>query len=188
MKLMIVGHARHGKDTVCEILRDEHNLRFTSSSLFCAERVMLPYFEKCAPGLYHNARECFDDRHSGSNRSTWFREISRYNAGLNGGPSDWARLGREMYSEYDIYNGIRNWREFSACKNENLFDFSVWVDRSVMCVPEDASSMNITRDMADFIIDNNDTKEDLKRNVRILMRTLRLKLAHQDSGRLSPTT
>ncbi len=37
-KLLIIGNARHGKDTVCDILREEFNYSFRSSSDFCAEK------------------------------------------------------------------------------------------------------------------------------------------------------
>lgn len=33
-KLLVIGYGRHGKDTVCEILRDQHGYSFTSSSSF----------------------------------------------------------------------------------------------------------------------------------------------------------
>jgi len=33
VKLMIMDHARHGKDTVCEILRDTYGFTFESSSM-----------------------------------------------------------------------------------------------------------------------------------------------------------
>jgi len=28
MKLLVIGHGRHGKDTVCEILQQNYNLSF----------------------------------------------------------------------------------------------------------------------------------------------------------------
>ena len=36
-KLLVIGHGRHGKDTVCEILRDKYNYTFESSSKFCSK-------------------------------------------------------------------------------------------------------------------------------------------------------
>ena len=36
-KLLVIGHGRHGKDTVCEILRDEFGYTFESSSQFCSK-------------------------------------------------------------------------------------------------------------------------------------------------------
>ena len=36
-KLLVIGHGRHGKDTVCEILRDHYGYTFESSSQFCSK-------------------------------------------------------------------------------------------------------------------------------------------------------
>jgi len=36
-KLLVIGHGRHGKDTVCEILRDKYGFSFESSSQFCSK-------------------------------------------------------------------------------------------------------------------------------------------------------
>jgi len=36
-KLLVIGHGRHGKDTVCEILRDKYDYSFESSSQFCSK-------------------------------------------------------------------------------------------------------------------------------------------------------
>ena len=33
MKLMVMGYGRHGKDTVCEILKEKYGMTFKSSSL-----------------------------------------------------------------------------------------------------------------------------------------------------------
>ena len=36
-KLLVIGHGRHGKDTVCEILEKNYNYSFESSSRFCSK-------------------------------------------------------------------------------------------------------------------------------------------------------
>jgi translation elongation factor EF-1alpha len=36
-KLLVIGHGRHGKDTVCEMLRDDYGYTFESSSKFCSK-------------------------------------------------------------------------------------------------------------------------------------------------------
>jgi hypothetical protein len=56
-----------------------------------------------------------------------------------------------------------------AMKIKNVYDCAIWVDRSEHLPPEDSSSMTITPDMCDVIIDNNGTLEDLYRNVDELM-------------------
>ena len=37
LKLLIIGHGRHGKDTVSEILHDNYGYSFESSSQFCSK-------------------------------------------------------------------------------------------------------------------------------------------------------
>ena len=43
MKILIIGEARHGKDTVAEIMRDEYGMTFQSSSHFVCEKAVFPY-------------------------------------------------------------------------------------------------------------------------------------------------
>jgi dephospho-CoA kinase len=49
-------------------------------------------------------------------------------------------------------------------KNTGVFDYCIWVDRSDHLPLEDRSSMNLEIWMADYVIDNNGTLEDLRRN------------------------
>lgn len=153
IKLMILGYARHGKDTVAEILRDTHGVQFVSSSFAAAEKVMVPYFR--TKGIeYTNLDECYADRVN--HRQEWFEQISAYNT------PDKARLAREIYAVSDAYVGIRAVEEFNAVKKEGLFDYSIWVDRSKHEAPESTASNTITPDMANYILDNNGTLEQLK--------------------------
>lgn len=155
MKLLIVGYGRHGKDTVAEYLCKKHNLEFQSSSMHCAERVVFPALS----GMYgyKTIKECFEDR--SNHRREWYELISEYCT------DDLARIGREIFSVSDIYCGLRNKREFHAIKNNGLFDYAIWVDRSDYLPPEDKSSNTIEPWMADFVIDNNGTLEQLYRNI-----------------------
>lgn len=166
MKLSIIGYARHGKDTVAELLRDNYKMKFVSSSLFCAEHVMMPAFDREAylgGKEYRTVQECFDDR--GNHRKFWHEEIAKYCHPLN-------RLGREIWSRHDIYVGTRSYREFMACKNSNLFDHSIWVDRSLHLPPEPKESCSMEPWMADFMLDNNGTLSDLSRGLNSLMCTI----------------
>jgi hypothetical protein len=92
---------------------------------------------------------------------------------------DYARLGREIFAENSIYCGLRNKSEFHAMRNTQVFDYAVWVDRSDHLPAEDRSSMSLEIWMADYVIDNNGTLEDLKRNTRELV--TRLVANHQVS-------
>lgn len=160
-KIILLGHARHGKDTVAEMLRDDYGYSFESSSMFCAERVMMPYFNS-KPGVgYASPEECFEDRIH--HRATWFDQIEAYNY------PDRSRLAREMFERNDVYVGMRSKRELAACQNAGVADLVIWVDASDRLPPEDASSCTVEPYMADLIVDNNGTLEDLRFAVKTLV-------------------
>jgi hypothetical protein len=157
--IYIVGHGRHGKDTVAEILRDRFNFTFTASSWFMADKVIFPAL-KDKYG-YTTVRQCFDDRHS--HRSEWFDLIDKSNP--NG-----TELSEAIFKQNDIYVGIRNKRELDAVKADPRFDpFVVWVDASKRVTPEPGSSMGITINDADYVVDNNGTVDDLANNIDALV-------------------
>jgi len=161
-KLLVIGNARHGKDTVCEILRDEFEYKFRSSSDFCAERFI--YNELRDKYNYKNYDDCFQDRHN--HRVEWYNMIHDYCK------DDFARLGREIFKENNIYCGLRNKSEFHAMRNTRVFDYAIWVDRGDHLPPEDKASMSLEIWMADYVIDNNGTVDDLRRNTVELIQTL----------------
>mgnify|MGYP001595608955 CR=1 FL=1 len=158
-KLLVIGHGRHGKDTVCEILRDEYGYTFESSSKFCSK--LFIYDDLKDKYGYANEEECYADRHS--HRAEWYNAICDYNV------PDAATLGREMFTAYDIYCGLRNKREFFAMQNTGVFDYCIWVDRSNHLPSESKDSMSLEQWMADYTIDNNGTLDDLWFNIRQLM-------------------
>ena len=153
-KLLVIGHGRHGKDTVCEILRDNYGFSFESSSQFCSKLFIYDML-KDKYG-YSTEEECYADRHN--HRAEWYDAICDYNKG------DGARLGRAIFAEHDIYCGLRNKREFFAMKNTGVFDYCIWVDRSDHLPPEPKDSMSLEQWMADFTIDNNTDLSELEFN------------------------
>lgn len=159
MKLLVTGHAQHGKDTVCEILAKKFSLNFVSSSYFCMERAVIPWLANLGI-TYATPEECYADR--ANHRAHWYDAINDYNT------PDRARLGRELFVEHDIYCGLRNFEEFSAQRAEGLFDFSIWVDRIRRVPPEPSSSITIQRDDCDFVLDNNRGLFDLEVRVKRL--------------------
>jgi hypothetical protein len=160
-KLLIIGHARHGKDTVAEMLRDQYGFKFASSSLFAAEHVTRPYLRHFGI-FYPTVQDCYEDRHN--HRAHWHAAIRDYTK------DDPTRLAREVLVNHDIYVGMRHNTELNACRIQGVFDFIIWVDRGNVLPPEDFSSMKLHPWMADFILDNNGDLDALKRNLEVLVR------------------
>lgn len=158
-KLIVIGYGRHGKDTVCDILQNQYGFKFMSSSEFCNEKVIFPIL---APIYgYTTFEECYSDRHN--HRKEWFDLIAEYNM------DDPAKLGTTLFSEYDIYCGLRRKEELEALVDQNIAEYVIWVDASKRLPPEDESSCTVTQDMADFTIDNNEDYATLYENVHTLM-------------------
>lgn len=157
--IYIVGHGRHGKDTVAEILRDSFDFTFTASSWFMAEKVVFPALKEQYG--YDTAEQCFNDRRN--HRAEWFDLIDKANP--NG-----TELSEAIFKHNDIYVGIRNKRELDAVKADSRFDpLIIWVDASERLGPEHSDSMGITVDDADYIINNNGNINDLDCAVNTLI-------------------
>ena len=155
-KLLILGHAQHGKDTVAELLRDRHNYKLTSSSELMAKRIVE---EGLLGGRYSTWQDCFEDRVNF--RDEWFDLFVNYNT------PDLTAWSRKVMETSDMYVGMRNRDELIACVVKGVFNWIIWVDRSEHVAPESYTSFTISQDqhMADFIINNNHEYEDLVRTV-----------------------
>lgn len=167
-KILILGHGRHGKDTVAEMLRDHYDLSFQSSSEFCAQDVCMPYFAERLGVVYEDAEQCFKDRHGTTagkpNRAHWFDAITEFNR------PDASALGRALFAKNDVYCGLRSAREFHAVKAAGLYDLCVWVDASGRGVPpEDRSSCTVEPWMADHVLDNSGDLVELAMNLDRVM-------------------
>lgn len=149
--VLVLGHARHGKDTVAKILCDSMNWSYMSSSEFCLDEIIFPVL---GPRYgYATKQECFDDR--GNHREEWKRLISVYNA------KDPTRLAQQLLEKHNVYVGMRCVVEFAACVKKQLFDLILWVDASKR-VPAVDPSMAIAYDpFMMHKIDNNGTLESL---------------------------
>ena len=137
IKLMVLGHCRHGKDSMAEILRDESGMTFESSS--------------------QSAAECFEDRHN--HRQEWYEAICEYNK------DDKARLAKGIVERTGCYVGMRDREEIKECIKQGLFDLIVWVDASDRLPEEPATSFNIDKSCTDVIIENNGTYEEFYEKV-----------------------
>ena len=154
-KLLIIGHARHGKDTVAEMLRDSHGYKFVSSSIFVGQEVL---WDNWGVAVYATFEEMFEDRVN--HRKLWADMITAYNT-----PDPTKTAATMLARGFDMYVGMRRRAELDACKKAGLFDYIVWVDRSEHLPDEPYDSMEFVPTDADAIIDNNGTLEDLALSV-----------------------
>lgn len=154
-KILIIGHARHGKDSMAEILNYVFGLNFKSSSQ-AAANIFLYDALKEKYG-YKTPKECFIDRVN--HRAEWYDLICEYNK------DDRARLAKDILKDSDCYVGMRDRDEILECLRQKVFDLVIWVDASKRLPLESSESFNIDESCADIIIDNNTTYEDFKDRV-----------------------
>lgn len=160
-RILILGHGRHGKDTVAEMLAKLTGLTFMSSSWFAASRILYPAMSD----EYENVDACFADR--SNKRVKCFELIKAYNS------PDATRLATELLEEADIYVGMRSNAEYQACMQKGLFDLVLWVDASHRAPLESVTSFNINYDPAKMIkIDNNGGKDMLDYELRYKLRAV----------------
>lgn len=158
MKLMIVGDGEHGKDTVADLICEFTGMRTIASSLFAAHRFI--YTALKDKYGYRNVRHCWEDRRH--HRAEWYNLIKAYNT------PDPLKLMSQLYEQFDIYTGSRSREEFEAGRARQIFDLSIWVDRSEVLPYENKTSMDLNIDDADIVIRNNGTLKDLEIKVERL--------------------
>lgn len=163
MRILLIGHARHGKDTVAALLSQHYGLAFESSSGFVGREFVYPWMKEAGYG-YKSFEECFEDRVN--HRRTWFKLIRHY-AGESG-----TKVAESILEKNDLYVGMRNRFEFEACKKAGLFDTVVFIDAARRLPPESEESMELGKEDADYILDNNGSEEDLLVQVHKFMKQL----------------
>jgi len=149
MKIIILGSARSGKDTLAELLNKYYGITFKSSSEAANE--LFIYDDLKTKYGYKNKKECFEDRVN--HRDEWYKMICDYNL------DDKAKLAKGILKKADCYVGMRDYDEFKESKE--LFDIIIWVDASER-LPLEEGTFNIPKSEADFIIENNTTLEDFE--------------------------
>jgi dephospho-CoA kinase len=152
VKLLIIGHARHGKDSLAEILNEHFGLKFISSSQACADIFIYDTLKEKYG--YKTPEECYEDRMN--RRQEWYEMICEYNK------DDKARLAKEILKYNNTYVGMRDSSEIKECLKQGLFDLVIWVEASKRLPMESSNSFNITPSDADIIVDNNGTYEEFK--------------------------
>ena len=152
MKLLIIGCARHGKDTVADMVKFRTGLPSTSTSFVALSHIIFPALQPIYK--YLNLKQCFEDRIN--HRKEWYDLIEAYNF------QDPTRLARVLLQDHDICVGMRGRSEVEACLKEKLFDVVVWVDATKRHPIEHESSCTVDESMADLILNNNGNLKDLE--------------------------
>lgn len=147
-KLLIIGHAGSGKDTVCEYLAAKHGYDFVSTSFVVAREVIYPSLSH----RYETVEQCYEDR--SNNRKEWFDIIKAHNT------PDSTNLARKILETNDIYCGMRNCSEVQACKDAGLFDVVIWIHRTG--IPEESEeSCTVTNVDSDYTLVNDSCLDTL---------------------------
>lgn len=128
MKILILGHGQHGKDTVAELLRDMYGFTFKSSSWAVFEQAIWPALCLQYAPLHPSAGEvekakqaCYADRVNC--RDEWKKLISDYNF------PDKTKLAKMILADVDMYVGLRCEIEYAECMKQKLFNKVLWVHR-----------------------------------------------------------
>lgn len=153
-KLLVLGHAGHGKDSLAYLISRKLNYKYKEPSLIIAEKFLFPMLGEFLG--YPSAYKMFLNR--SKHRPLWAEVMAAINY------LDPARLTKEILRTQDIYVGIRRFREYEASKD--FFDLILWVDASKRLPLEPESSMEFTGPPAEaIVIDNNREKRDFEQNI-----------------------
>jgi hypothetical protein len=151
-RLLIIGHGRHGKDTLAEIFNRDYGMKFKASSMAASE-IFIYNVLKDKYG-YNSPDECLNDR--SNHRKEWYDLICSYNL------RDKARLAKDIMTTSNCYVGMRDRDEIDECMKQGVFDLVIWVDASNRLPKESKDSFNITKKSADILISNNGTIEEFE--------------------------
>lgn len=163
-KLLIIGHMRHGKDTVAAMIEENTGMSFKSSSEMAAE--IFIYDELKEKYGYTSFIECFEDRMN--HRAEWHNLIKNYNN------PDKARLAKEILKLNDMYVGMRSQAEINKCIEDGVFDLIIGVfDPNKPLEPKDSFDIDLFTS-SDIIIPNptgelNKTREKIRKICNYLL-------------------
>lgn len=162
LKILVLGMKGSGKDTFCEVLKDNYGYSFESSSM----QIIKDFFH-LIKGVYEfsSVEEAHENREV--MRPFLYQLIKGYNS------LDRTRMAKRILGVNDIYCGMRDYEEVEACISAKLFDLIIWIDaEDRLGITEDESSCTVTKSQADIIIENNQTESEFLDKIRALMSTI----------------
>lgn len=154
-KILVLGHARHGKDTVAERLAERLNISYTPASLIAAELI----YDKF-PVTFNSPEDAYNKR--AQYRTVWFDTIAERCE------RNKTFLADLVFETNLIYAGTRAKDELDAIITKYK-PIIIWVDASERCSPEHPDSMQIEYRRGWLRLTNNSTEEDLLKKVDLLV-------------------
>lgn len=146
MKICILGHKNHGKDSIARFIENAFGLRYATTSLFALESFLFSKMQAENIGEYSTPQEAYLNREA--HRQYLYEEIKAFNT------PDLAKLGRSLLSQYDSLCGIRDYEELQELLDQGSFDIVLWVDAEGRKPMESSKSITVTKAQSTHLIDN----------------------------------
>tara|TARA_R110000782_G_scaffold263301_1_gene355879 strand:+ start:805 stop:1329 length:525 start_codon:yes stop_codon:yes gene_type:complete len=164
-KILILGDARHGKDTLAEILCEKTDLKFANSSRTAVDIFLIDVLYTKHNLSYRSKEQAYEDRVN--HRKIWYDEICLYNS------EDKLRLVKDILKIADIYVGLRSMEEVEQAVKEDSFDHIIGIyDYRKPRESNDSNTADVFK-YSDFVIMNNGTIDNLRfKVVNILLKVL----------------
>jgi len=165
VNLCVIGHGRHGKDTVAEYISELWpGFTYAYGTSWYAKDIVCDKFFAGSPDLRaaYNTEIFWQDRHA--HRKFWFDTIRDYNATDNG-----VALYKDCLREQNILTGIRKASELYELKKQGIVDCTLWVERDGWPL-EAIETMELDKCDADFTIENDGTLVSLREKISRMSR------------------
>jgi hypothetical protein len=150
MKVLVLGHAGHGKDTAANLL-EALGLTFVPTSLLCAKLIVLPFLGVEDP-TEEQVLQTYNARVN--NREIWVEAIGEF---CKDNPARFVEIAL-AYS--DIYCGLRSVEQYQATRE--LFDVVLWISRAGYPLEP---TMQISPDSSMIVIHNNGNLASLEASI-----------------------
>lgn len=156
-KILILGDARHGKDTLADLICAKYGLTSESSSRAALRIFLYDILINEYKREYKTEDEAYEDRIY--IRDIWYDEICLYNK------DDKTRLVKEILKSSNVYIGLRSDIEVEQAIEESLFDMIIGIyDYRKLRESNDSNTADVFK-YSDIVFINNGTIGDLKNKV-----------------------
>jgi len=156
-KVVIAGYSGHGKMEIAKLL-SAHGFSCITKTRFIYEKFL--FDQLVLDGYdYRTVNKAIKDKR---NHQQYFDlSVSKYESG------DCSKIAKKLLEEYNVYVGICDSKELNTLRERGLVDIVIWVDGFTRLGTTDpVSNIDIVESDADFVFDNNGSKEDLEDEIK----------------------